>query len=142
MVDASVLAARVDYAVASNLNVFGSFLYAKRVSHGYGWGYIRPTATGGVGYAPTGTYLAPSPAIPDDALGWEVTTGVTWNLLDSCILDVSAAYWKPGKWFNYACIDKAVPGWDAPAAGNFWGVFPDRSIDPVIGVITSLMVYF
>jgi hypothetical protein len=62
--------------------------------------------------------------------------------LDSCILDVSAAYWKPGKWFNYACIDKAVPGWDAPAAGNFWGVFPDRSIDPVIGVITSLMVYF
>lgn len=143
MVDARVFAGRVDYAVASNLNVFGSYLYAERVSNGYGWGYIRPTA-GAVAYTPTGTYAVPSPSIPDNALGWEVTTGVTWSLVDGWILDVSAAYWKPGKWFNYACVNKGVPSWNAiPAtAANLWGVSPDRNIDPVIGVITSLMVYF
>ncbi|MFH1115471.1 MAG: hypothetical protein V1792_16305 [Pseudomonadota bacterium] len=142
IVDASVFAGRVDYAVAANLNLFASFLYAERVSHGYGWGYITPTAAGGVAYAPTGTFADPAPAIPDNALGWEVTAGMTWNLLDSWILDVSAAYWQPGRWFNYACIDKAVPAWDVPAAGNFWGVSPDRTIDPVMAVITSLMVNF
>ena len=38
--DASIWAARVDYAVASNLNIFGSFFWANRTSQsGYGWGF-------------------------------------------------------------------------------------------------------
>ncbi len=43
LVDASVAAARLDYGVASNVNLFTSFLYATRVSNGYGWGYIQPS---------------------------------------------------------------------------------------------------
>ncbi len=42
--DAFVLAARLDYAVASNLNLFGGFLYANRTSQGYSWGCIGPNA--------------------------------------------------------------------------------------------------
>jgi hypothetical protein len=46
MVDASVLAARLDYSIASNLNCFGSFFYANRASKsGYGWGSIGPMVT-------------------------------------------------------------------------------------------------
>ena len=47
MNDASIFAGRLDYAVASNLNVFSSFCWADRASGaGYGWGFIRPAATG------------------------------------------------------------------------------------------------
>ncbi|MDQ1239073.1 MAG: hypothetical protein QG577_1258, partial [Thermodesulfobacteriota bacterium] len=41
--DASIWAGRVDYAVASNLNVYGNFMWADRTNKsGYGWGFIRP----------------------------------------------------------------------------------------------------
>lgn len=40
--DAFCKAARLDYAVAANLNVFGSFFQANRVGNGYGWGYLKP----------------------------------------------------------------------------------------------------
>ena len=145
IVDALVYAARLDYAIAANLNFFGSFLYANRLSHGYGWGYIKPTGAGtafSVIYTPTGTFAAPSPAIPDNSLGWEATAGVDWNLLENWTINITGAYWQPGKWFSFACIDKANPGWTAPAAGNNWGVIPNRSIDPIFGLVTTLTVNF
>jgi opacity protein-like surface antigen len=137
----------LDYALASNLNVFGSFLYATRVSHGYGWGFIKPAGvpgaiTGAINFTPTGTFATPSPAIPDNSLGWEVDAGLNWNLLENWMLDVTAGYWQPGKWFNYACISKAVPGWDVPTAANNFGVSPDRSIGPVVAFVTRLTVGF
>ena len=50
--DAFVLAARLDYAVAANLNLFGSFFYANRTSNGYSWGCIGPNAgIGAFGFA-------------------------------------------------------------------------------------------
>jgi hypothetical protein len=144
IVDAVVYAARLDYAIAANLNFFGSFLYANRLSHGYGWGYIRPTAGAGfsVAYLPTGTFAAPSPAIPDNGLGWEATAGVDWKIVENWTFNITAAYWQPGKWFSYACIDKAVPGWDVPFAGNNFGTSPDRSIDGIFGLVTTLTTYF
>lgn len=42
MTDASSYGARLDYAMAANLNSFLSFFYADRVSQAYGWGWIRP----------------------------------------------------------------------------------------------------
>ena len=41
--DAWILGSRVDYAVAANLNVYGTFLWAERTSNGYGWGAIAPS---------------------------------------------------------------------------------------------------
>lgn len=140
MRDAFVLAARLDYAVASNLNLFGSFFYANRTSQGYSWGCIGPNA--GLGSFPTrpdgnldfnfNRYPA-SPNIPDTALGYEIDAGFDWKLLEGWTASVLVAYWQPGKWFNYACIDRSVPGWQAGTAGNFFGTRPDRTIDSVIG---------
>jgi hypothetical protein len=152
MRDAWVLATRFDYAVAANLNIYGTFLWAERTNNGYGWGCVAPNDpadpllagnTVPVLLAPSGTNNgnvrialngAPgSPNIPDPALGWEVMLGADWQLLEGLIFGAQAAYWRPGKWFNYACVDRSVPGWDVPAAGNFWGTRPDRTIDPILG---------
>ncbi len=139
--DAWVLGARLDYAVAANLNVFGTFLWAERTANGYGWACIAPndalmpaqfvpTANdGNIQFAVNGA--AGSPNIPDTALGWEVNAGVDWEWLEGWTLEFLAGCWQPGKWFSYACIDRAVPGWNFPGAGNYWGTNPGRSIDPI-----------
>jgi hypothetical protein len=141
--DAMVLATRFDYAVAANLNVFGTFFYAERTSNGYGWACISPndgfmppqfvaTANdGNVQFAINGA--AGSPNIPDRSLGYEIDGGFDWQLLDGWTVGLLVGYWQPGKWFNYACIDRSVPGWNVPGPGNFWGTRPDKKIDPILG---------
>lgn len=145
--DAWALAGRVDYAPAANLNVFGSFLYAERQGHGYGWGAIgplmNPTGTvpdinGNLRFNLNGNINAPAgslvPNIPDTGLGWEATGGLDWQLLEGFTAGVLVAYWQPGRWFSYACIDRSVTGWrNNPTAANNWGTRPDKTIDPVMG---------
>jgi hypothetical protein len=142
MRDAWVVGARMDYAVASNLNIYGTFLWAERTSKGYGWACIAPNdnnlppqfiATpndGNVQWAINGA--AGSPNIPDTALGWEVNLGLDWQLLEGYTVGFLAGYWQPGRWFSYACIDRSVPNWNVPAPANYWGTRPDRTIDPVV----------
>jgi hypothetical protein len=154
--DAWVLAARLDYAVAANLNVYGTFLWAERTSHGYGWACIAPhdnqpidslpiqfsgqspTPAGNVLFAlngaPATSHGPASPNIPETALGWEVDAGVDWQFLEGWTVGFLAGYWQPGKWFNFACIDRSVVQWSNlfPSAANFWGTRPDRNIDPIL----------
>ena len=134
--DASVYAARIDYAVAANLNVWGSFLWADRVSHGYGWGFITPGAEGAT-YTRLGNYTTPTPAIPDSNLGWEWNVGMDWGLLEGLIFSSRFAYWQPGNWFKYACVSRTDAGWNAPVAPT-WGVDPERNIDPVVALEMAL----
>jgi hypothetical protein len=163
---AEVLAARLDYAVAANLNLFGSFLWAQRSSNGYSWGYLRPTQNPTVTpvvNAP-GTAIASiikwtpyvayqnndgAPNVPDLDLGYEVMAGMEWMLLEKYKLRGALAYWQPGKWFNYACIDRSVPGWNQQTRTNYnstpsspFGTNPDRTIDPIIGGEVALTVEF
>jgi hypothetical protein len=147
--DAFVLATRLDYALASNLNLFGTFFYADRTSHGYSWGCIGPNAGRGAFPAtPDGNvnfnfnrYPA-SPNIPDRTLGYEIDVGFDWKLLEGCTAGVLVGYWQPGKWFSYACIDRSVPAWETGAPGNLFGTRPDRGIDPVIGGGFALIFAF
>ena len=141
--DASFYAARLDYAVAANLNVYGSFAWAERFSKsGYTWGFIYPTATATTAITYGQTTMANStvaganaaPSIPDTALGWEVDGGVDWKLLEGLTLRTTVAYWQPGKWFAYACQDKSVPGWGADNTALNWGTRPGKTIDPIFGV--------
>ncbi|MEJ2716780.1 MAG: hypothetical protein P8182_06510, partial [Deltaproteobacteria bacterium] len=140
LTDAVAYGARLDYAVAANLNVFSSFFWADRPSHGYGWGYIAPAIdgagipTGSVRYSRKGGFTDPAPAIPDSNLGYEIDWGFDWQLLESYRLSGTFGYWQPGRWFNFACADRANPGWKTPGAANNWGINPDRSIDPVYGM--------
>lgn len=134
LTDAFAYAARFDYSVAANLNIWASFLKANRVSKGYGWGYMQPDLEGDVAYERLAGFGATAvPAIPDDDLGWEVNVGFDWALLDGLELNTRFSYWQPGKWFSYACMSRANPGWAAPAAGNNYGTVPNRTIDPVLG---------
>jgi hypothetical protein len=139
--DAFVLAARVDYAIASNLNIFGSFFWAQRTSHGYPWGALRPRSGADVDGNIDFSQITPGPLnipgerqwvpnIPARDLGYEIYTGLEWQLLEGWNFGILFAYWAPGTWFNYACIDRSVPGWNNLA---ITGARPDRKIDPIIG---------
>jgi hypothetical protein len=143
--DASIFAARLDYAVASNLNVSTGFCWADRASeNGYGWGFIRPAPNGSaVQFLNLSTINAAgtgAPSIPDNNLGWEIDAGVDWKLLEKWTVTMAAGYWRPGRWFNYACIDKTVPNWDNPSPTNRFGINPNRVIDPVVGIRILLNV--
>ncbi|HMK35593.1 MAG TPA: hypothetical protein VK463_11030 [Desulfomonilaceae bacterium] len=134
---ASVYALKFDYMIAANLGVECSVLYARRTSNGYGMGYVRPDPAefGRVNYDVRGGFAASAPAIPENDLGWEFMSGLMWKLAengpDNFTLEARAACWLPGKWFNYACIDRSIPNWDNPGPGNNWGVNPQRQIDPM-----------
>jgi hypothetical protein len=141
MTDASVMAARLDYAVAANLNLFGAFLYANRLSHAWQWGFIYPDADTlefrnfrGAN-SPTLEFSNPVPTIPDTSLGWEATAGGQWRLLEGWLVSFTAAYWVPGRWFNFACVDRSVPNWFIdPSPANNWGINPNRKIDPIFAL--------
>jgi len=149
--DAFVLAGRFDYSVASNLNIYGSIMYANRTSHGYSWGCIGPHLNGGAFADVNGVdgnisieinRYPFSPNIPDTALGYEINTGLDWQLLDGWTMSVVFGYWQPGKWFSYACIDRSVPDWPNGAVSNNFGTRPGRTIDPVFGGEFSLSFSF
>jgi hypothetical protein len=157
--DASCWGARVDYAVAANLNVYATFFKANRVGNGYGWGFLSPVPgvvdpaaadpfTPVANQVPAlvrqsykgGTGATAAPNIPDDDLGYEFGTGFEWKLLEGLKVTMNAAWWQPGNWFKFACVDKAVnPNWAAPDStptANYisFGINPDRAIDPILGV--------
>ncbi|MGO9122463.1 MAG: hypothetical protein ACLQPD_33220 [Desulfomonilaceae bacterium] len=137
--DASCFAGRLDYAVAANLNLYGSFFWADRVGNAYGWGFLKPLNTAATtpavinsGYAMVAGTLTGAPTIPDNNLGYEFDAGFDWKLLEGLTLNATFAYWQPGKWFNFACIDKSMAAWDTPtAAGNSFGINPNRSINGI-----------
>ena len=155
--DAMTYGGRLDYAVAANLNVFGTFFWADRVGNAYGWGFMRPqpapvvpdtTPIGSINRAYRGTTnvnnspATVAPNIPDNNLGWEVDAGFDWRLLEGLTLRTTFAYWVPGQWFSYAAMSKTNPVWtqggdNAPgplAGGGMWGTVPGRTIDAIYGV--------
>jgi hypothetical protein len=137
--DAFVLATRADYAIAANLNAYATFLWAERTAKGYSWGAIGPNETLFTGVPADGflnfsiNRYPNAPNIPDTGLGYEITAGIDWKILEGLTTGFLAAYWKPGKWFSYACIDRSVPGWNNGTAANNFGTRPDKTIDPFIG---------
>jgi hypothetical protein len=155
MTDASSFGARLDYAVAANLNAYASGFYAERVSQAYGWGWIRPDPS----TTPTSpamqyafrfdrqgrsliAYIPGTPNILERDLGYEIGAGFDWKLLEGLALHANFAYWQPGGWFKFACVDRTQPGWDVPVAGNNYGINPNRAIDPVFGSYISLETEF
>ncbi len=142
----NVIAARFDYLLATNLDLLFSVMKAGRSSKGYAWGFVRPDTTTDFvtgtttrfGYLrfnnPVAVDSTPIPNITDSDLGWEFTAGMIWKLLENWHLTGRVSYWQPGKWFNFACIDKSVQNWDQPSSGNNYGINPNRSIAPVFGV--------
>jgi hypothetical protein len=170
MGDARAFAARLDYAVAANLNVFGSFMYAKRLErHGYYAGTfgtrdrLLTTGTGGNLYpsllngAP-GRYTATawkgqnifgafgagaglSPFVNDDLIGWEADAGFAWQLLEGFTWEVRYAYWKVGPWFDYA-YKTFNGGQGTPAGSTYTGNDLMIGRSPIQAVTASVKVNF
>jgi len=174
--DATVIAARLDYAIAANLNWYGSGIWAWRNSGGWPWGLLTIDAGGATainganavqafgftnqaGAAPQNNTggIGVAPNIPDNNLGWEVTTGVDWKLLEGLTMNIRGAYWQPGEWFKFACLDRGVvtttaalasthlalqPTGTVPGIGNTFGTNPAKTIDPIWAFNGQLNVDF
>jgi hypothetical protein len=150
--DALVLGGRLDFAVAANLNAYGTFMWADRTSSGYGWACMSPNDTnmpvyftstpndGNIQFKINGAPTSPN--IPETALGWEANVGVDWQLLEGFSTGFLLGYWQPGKWFSYACIDRSVVDWNAPAVGNNWGTRPNKTIDPIVAGQVTMSLSF
>ncbi|MBI5572687.1 MAG: hypothetical protein HY914_22275 [Desulfomonile tiedjei] len=142
-------AARVDYALAANLNLFASVMHAERASNtGTPIGLYD-------GIYPSNRYRAlypkmfPNPQeiepairgnVPDNDLGLEINAGADWNLLENFTFRFRFAHWQPGNWFKWAYQDRSRFPFNPflPAvAVNF-----QRCIDPLIAIETSFLMEF
>ena len=97
-------AARLDYTVAANLNVFGSYVSMNRASD---TGTRLGQLTAAVPCRATSAAVA-VPNVPDDYLGWEANVGVNWKLLEGLTFNSQFAYWQPGDWFKFAYVDQGA----------------------------------
>lgn len=154
MADAFALGARLDYAVAANLNVWGSYLWAHRVEqNGFyaGWksyagtdAYPTVDANGNLtGYATHAQKVAAAqawkaangfgananPYVDDGHIGWEINFGIDWKLLEGLTFRSRYAYWQPGKWFDQAYQAVTINGVQAgnTPTGTTGGYAPGKS---------------
>jgi hypothetical protein len=110
MSDAYAFAARLDYAVASNLNIWGSYIWAHRLERA---GFFKgaklsngaPATAADVATFITLNFGPPgaiNPYVDDGYLGWEGNVGIDWKLLEGMNMHVAYSYWQPGDWFTQA----------------------------------------
>lgn len=121
MSDAYAFAARIDYSLASNLNLWCSYIWAHRLEtngtlfgqytnwggdttaelfaplFGPGEGYRDPVLTAYGRTPPAG-----NPFVTDGFIGWEVGFGIDWKLLEGLTFGARYAYWQPGEYFEQA----------------------------------------
>ncbi len=145
-------AARIDYAVAANLNLFASFIHGERASNtGTPVGIFTGLSTldrdrGRVPTALPSAYLV-VPNVPDNDLGWEVDVGFDWKILEGVTFKFLFARWQPGNWFKWAYQDRSRFDFHYYQNGGIdWAglqiINPARRIDPIIAVQTGFLVEF
>jgi hypothetical protein len=133
MADAWALATRLDYAVAANLNVWGSYMWASRVEENstYAGQYTSYAGPGGIGNVQAaqlwkqnnipGAGANANPYVDDAYLGWEAQLGVDWKLLENMSVMTRYAYWQPGPWFDQAYQVVGMNPVSGAAQGAFAG---------------------
>lgn len=126
-------AVRLDYALASNLNLWMSGCLPYRASKtGTGWGQY----TGGIGTSPLR-----SGDVPDTQLGPEVGGGFDWKLLENTSLKLKAGCWFPGKWFSHAYTSWSTVV-DTATADTAVRIDPSRRISPIFGLVGEMSLVF
>jgi len=107
MADAFAYAGRIDHAVASNLNIWGSFIWAHRLEKAGVWfGQFNinglNTGTFASATALRALYGGSSPFVEDGLIGYEAGAGVDWKLLEGLTFKTRYAFWQPGDFFQQA----------------------------------------
>lgn len=156
MTDARAFACRIDYALASNLNVWGSYLWAERLEKNGYWAGQFGTGTWFAGdqvsigfpgneradkaqewklhnFGGSGPY---NPYVDDSFIGWEMDAGLEWKILEGVTLITRYAYWQPGGWFDQAYM--AVTNTYYGLQGR--GLMVGRS--PIHALSTSFLLEF
>lgn len=109
LADAYAFATRLDYAVASNLNLWASYIWAHATEQngGYAGGTASDGSLGNTNEAAAQAWKRangfgpnPNPYVDDGFLGWEVNTGIDWKLLENLTMNLRWALWQPGPWFD------------------------------------------
>ncbi|MCA1961319.1 MAG: hypothetical protein LDL33_11050 [Desulfomonile sp.] len=145
MADAYAFAARYDHAVASNLNIYGSYIWAHRLEKAGVW--LGQFSTTGLNRtfldvnALRAMYGRTSPFVEDGFIGWEANFGVDWKLLEGLTFKTRYSYWQPGDFFKEAWQavgvfgGAVVPGTTGPGA-----LYLSR--DPIQCVQGSILIEF
>ncbi len=152
---------RLDYAVASNLNLSAVYSNAWRDqpnAYRLGGDYvggIRTFTNADIFTAQNGGFAGH--AVPNDHryVGWEVDVDIAWKLLENLTWNTKLAFWQPGNWWTAAFPDTAavyrtIGGVALPApaaANNAAGEVratgrTDRGISPLFAVETSFLIPF
>ena len=144
---------RLDYAVASNLNLFGVGSYSWRDQTnafrlaGNWLNTIQRFTNDNTGVFSTNANVM---AVPDHArdIGWEVDFGANWKMLEGLTWNNTFAYWSPGTWWSYAYPNTAnlyrltAPGVAPTSNFAVTSVNVGRKIDPLFAIRTELVADF
>jgi hypothetical protein len=145
--------AKLDYAVASNLNISALYAYAWRdqpTAYRLGGNYqlgLRQWTNDDILAAHAGVVIGR--AVPDSAreIGWEVDLGINWKILEGLTWNTTFSYWKPGNWWAYAFPNTAAiyRAGVAPNANTSEALAIrdlGRDIDALFAVETTLQINF
>lgn len=155
------LGARLDYAVASNLNLFAvnswawrdqanAYITAGDYSHTL-QRFNNNTVASQKGLAGFDAPVSGLRAVPDNAsfVGWEIDFGINWKIIENVTWNSVFALWQPGSWWSYAYPNTSeiyrrnggtVPQAPKDQPGAVTGL--GRSIDPLIAFQSDITVEF
>ncbi len=147
MSDGFCFAGRLDYAVASNLNVWGSFIWAHRLERaGAYFGQYQSSGSLAAGsipnlrkfYAEAGrSFGTNNDYVSNGFIGGEVNCGIDWKLLEGLTFRARYSRWQPGEWFREAYQSVVVTRNGQVLTA---GVLDTR--DAIHAIQTSIMVNF
>ncbi len=150
LTDGYCLTGRIDYAVASNLNVWFSYLWAHRLEKaGTYFGQYQSSGSLVAGSIPNlvefyqeagRSFEVGDNYVSNGWLGEEFNLGVDWKLLEGLTLTCRYGKWRPGPWFVEAYQAITVERQGEQTEVKTTGVLLERN--SIHGIKSSMVIEF